>query len=477
MKGPMITTEQFDALRLSVAMTASLDGELRAHLDKGPRQEDLAFALWRPCHGHARLTAVLCEIILPEPGDRILQGNVAFTADYAQRVLDRAGEGCGVALLHSHLGPGWQGMSDDDIVAERDRLAAAVAGRTGLPLLGLTWGTDGAWSGRFWIRQAPGRYERRWAGAVRVVGQALRITYHPGLFPARPPTDSQIATASVWGDAKQADLSRVHAGIVGLGSVGSIVAEALSRVGVSRLSLIDHDHIEVRNLDRTLGAIPADAEAAMPKVRVSERLVQATHTAQRFEVEAYHGSLLSPDGVARALDCDVIFSCVDRPWPRHVLNAMSYAHLIPVIDGGILAKVEAGHLLHADWRMHTVGPDRPCLVCLGALRREDIALDMAGLLDDPEYIKGLDPAFKSLLARQNVFPFSMSVAAHEVLQFLGLVTGQPRIGGVGAQVYHCYPGRMEVTPDGSCSPGCEYTGLIASAADLCGDCVSPPAPH
>lgn len=466
MAGPMTTTEQFDALHLSVAMTATLDGELRTHLDKGPRQEDLAFALWHPSQGRTRFTAVLQEIILPKPGDRILQGNVAFTPDYVQRVLGLATEGCGVALIHSHLGPGWQDMSDDDIVAERDRLAPAVAGRTGLPLLGLTWGTDGAWSGRFWLRRAPGRYERCWAGTVRVVGQALRVTYHPDLFPARSPNDSQVATASVWGEAKQADVARVHAGIVGLGSVGSIVAEALSRVGVSRLSLIDHDHIEVRNLDRTLGAVPADAEAATPKVSVSERLLRATHTAHQLDVEAYQGSLLSAGGIARALDCDVIFSCVDRPWPRHVLNAMAYAHLIPVIDGGILAKVEAGQLLHADWRMHTIGPGRPCLICLGALRREDIALDMAGLLDDPEYIKGLDPAFKSLLARQNVFPFSLSVAAHEVLQFLGLVTGQQRIGGIGAQVYHCYPGCMEVIAEQSCSPGCEYATLTASAADL-----------
>lgn len=469
----MSAAEQFDGVQLSVAMTTTLDGQLRAHLDKGRRQEDLTFALWRPSKGHSRFTAVLHAIVLPESDDRILQGNVAFTPDYVQRVLDRAGEGCGIALIHSHLGPGWQDMSDDDIVAERDRLAAAVTGRTGLPLLGLTWGTDGAWSGRMWLRQAPGKYERRWAGTVRVVGQALRTTYHPDLFPAPAPADSQVATASVWGDEKQASLGRVHVGVIGLGSVGSIVTEALSRVGISRLTLIDHDHIEIRNLDRTLGASPADAEAETPKVLVAERLVRATHTAHQFDVEAYHGSLLSPDGLARALDCDVLFSCVDRPLPRHMLNVLAYAHLIPVIDGGILAKVEAGHLLHADWRMHTIGPERPCLVCLDALRREDIALDMAGLLDDPEYIKGLAPEFKNLLARQNVFPFSLSVAAHEVLQFIGLVTGQPRIGGVGAQMYHCYPGQMEVLPGGSCGPDCEYAELIASAADLSGNCVSP----
>src|SRR5690242_9281698 len=126
----MINADEFKHLRLSVAMAATLDVQLREHLDKGPLQEDLAFALWRPSVGNQRFTAVLEQVVLPEPGDRILQGNVAFTPQYVQRVLQRAAKDCGIALLHSHLGPGWQGMSADDVVAEQERLAGAVAGYT-----------------------------------------------------------------------------------------------------------------------------------------------------------------------------------------------------------------------------------------------------------------------------------------------------------------------------------------------------------
>jgi hypothetical protein len=79
------------------------------------------------------LTAVVHELVLPRDGERILQGNVAFTAGYLARVLAARPEGAGIALLHSHLGPGWQGMSGDDVVAERDRLAGAVWGQSGLP--------------------------------------------------------------------------------------------------------------------------------------------------------------------------------------------------------------------------------------------------------------------------------------------------------------------------------------------------------
>lgn len=218
----MIDEYEIVQAQYSIVITQALDDQLKAHLDRGPEQEDLTFALWRPSCGRTRLTAILQRLVLPEPEDHILQGNVAFTVEYIRRVLHLAGSEFGVALLHSHLGPGWQGMSRDDVVAERDRLASAVAGSTGLPLVGLTWGTDGAWSGRFWLRRSRNTYIRHWAASVRVVGRELRITHHPELMPPPALLASQVATISVWGEEKQAALARTRVGIIGLGSVGGM---------------------------------------------------------------------------------------------------------------------------------------------------------------------------------------------------------------------------------------------------------------
>lgn len=448
----------------SVAMTGELDRALGQHLDKGPRQEDLTFAYWKPSRGAHRYTAVLQRINLPRNGDRHLQGNVAFTSEYLTRVLAERPEDCGVALLHSHLGPGWQDMSNDDIVAERERLGGLVASASGFPVLGLTRGTDGAWSARFWLRAGRHRYERRWASTVRSVGRHLRISYHPQLRPAAPTPPSQVATISVWGTTAQADLSRARVGIVGLGSVGSIVAEALSRTGLEQLTLIDPDHIEERNLDRTLGAYSSDVKESLPKVEIAKRMVNASHTSPRFSVIDITDGIQGTDGLANALDCDAIVCCVDRPWPRHILNVLAYAHLIPVVDGGILARVrEDGRLLHVDWRIHSVGPEHGCLYCLDALRRSDVALDRDGRLDDPDYLKGLSQADRERYGRRNVFAFSLSVASHQVLQLVGLISGIDRVGGRGPQTYHAYPGTMEVSETSSCSSDCDIQTLTALA--------------
>ena len=454
-------------LTFSVAMTDVLDRELVGHIDKGRSQEDLTFAYWRPSRGRERMTAVLFKLNLPNENERLLEGNVSFTSDYLLRVLDECPPGCGIALIHSHFGPGWQGMSHDDVVAEHDRLAGAVAGRTKLPIVGLTWGTDGTWSARCWLRAGRRQYERPDATTVRVIGGRLCMSYHPRLMQAHAGTGSQVATISVWGEAAQQDLARVRVGIVGLGSVGSLIAEALARTGIQHVTMIDADKLELRNLDRTLGAELTDI--GKYKVDIADRQARRATTASTFDAVAVPKRIQEPDGYAAALACDVLLCCVDRPWPRHVLNVIANAHLIPVIDGGILARFDArGRLAHVNWRIHTVGPGRACLYCLDAIRRGDVQLDRDGKLDDPDYIKGLSAEERERYAGRNVFAFSMSVASHQVLQLVGLVSGNARVGGMGPQTYHAYPGRMDVEDATACGDGCDLRDVTASACDPVG---------
>jgi hypothetical protein len=96
------------------------------------------------------------------------------------------------------------------------------------------------------------------------------------------------------------------------------------------------------------------------------------------------------------------------------------------------------------------------------------------LLDDPDYIRNLPPAERELVGRRNVFALSLSVAAHEVLQLVGLVTGMTRIGGIGPQHYAAYPGRMTASATTDCEDDCDVSALTATAFDIGSNVVDDP---
>lgn len=447
-------------VKLSAAMTEEVAREARSHLLRADHQEDLCFALWYPSRGRNRLTALIQRLILPGEGDRNIHGNVSFQPAYLERALsEAAAAGAGLALLHSHpRGKGWQGVSRDDIAAEQGN-AGAVFGATGLPFVGLTLAGDGAWSARFWDRTAPRTYPGAWCATVRVVGDRLGINYNDAQIPRPIPTGEQIRTVSAWGEESQSDLVRLRVGIVGAGSVGGIIAEALARIGIKDVVLIDFDHIEEHNLDRLLYATRRDIGRV--KVEVLAEHLAARATATDFAADLVISAVYEEEGFRAALDCDVLFSCVDRPWGRHVLNLIAYAHLIPVVDGGIAVRTNSlGKLAAADWKAHTATITRPCLQCLGQYDPGFVQMEREGLLDDPTYIEGLAKDHP-LKTRENVFAFSMSCASMQMLQMLALVLAPLDLPNPGAQLYHFVGGFMEEPAFGSCHTQCQFPRLIA----------------
>ncbi len=449
------------SMTYSAAMPTGVDTEARRHLLRPDGQEDVCFAIWYPSRGSTRTTALVQALILPRKGERRVHGNASVLPAYFERaVAEAVNAGGGLALLHSHPGPGWQDMSDTDVRAERG-YAAAAKGATGLPLVGLTIGSDGSWSARWWEKTAPRTYQRRWCTHVRVVGERLGLTYNNALVPRPAMREEWRRTVSAWGEETQADLVRLRIGVVGLGSVGAIVAEALARTGVGSITLIDFDSIEHVNLDRLLHATRFDALLQCSKVAALGRALRRSATATNARLDEYELSVVEEEGFRAALDCDVLFSCVDRPWPRCVLNFIAYAHLIPVVDGGIRIDVgRRGRLRAADWRAHVAAPTRPCLACLGQYDPGQVTVEREGYLDDPTYIQGLaatDPARRN----ENVFAFSTSVASLELLQMLAMVIAPVGIGNLGAQFYHFVPGILDEPRMDPCDPSCAYPPIIA----------------
>jgi len=460
----------------SVTLTHEINNELINHLIRDDYQEDLCFALYLPSKGNTRFTGILQEVILPKDGERKVHGNVSFNSNYLERVLSLARErNMGIVFLHSHPAPGWQGMSIPDIEAE-NRISKSAYAATGFPLLGMTLGTDGAWSGRFWIKDKNVKrtYSKHWCKSVKVLDNGMSFTFNESLCDEHMDLDSQIRTISAWGKQNQIKLSRIKVGIVGLGSVGSQVAESLARTGFANVTFIDFDNVEKKNLDRLTNVFSSSIGKAKVDA-VEEGFIRSASSTNLSIYKSYY-SICEETGYRDALDCDILISCVDRPWARQVLNYIAYCHLIPVIDGGIKVRTNSDNskMIAADWKVQTVGYNKPCLECLGQYKTSHAMLEQEGFLDDPEYINGMSEK-TDLDNSENVFPFSANVASLQVLQLISSIVKPSGRAYPGQQVHHMVIGNTETNRTLSCDELCffksnkgksDFTGVIPYAEHL-----------
>ena len=454
-------------MRFEAVLLETLAEEAKDHLlgwfRRGERQEDLCFALWRPSTGASRTTGIVAEILLPFGSERKLHGNVSFEPHYLARVVRRACQtNTGVAFMHSHPSPGWQAMSETDVLAERDRIAPPSRA-AGLPLLGFTVGTDGVWSARFWSWNGR-EFSRTDCDKVRVVGRGIQLSANPHHSPPFARSIRLRRTLDTWGAERQAVLASLRIGVVGLGSVGSIIAEALARIGSTDILLVDADRIEEHNLDRLLYATERDIGRFKVDM-IAERL-RRNASAASFRVDAKRAWVQERDGYASVLDCDIVFAAVDRPLPKDLLNNIAYAHCIPVVFGGIrVATKSDGRLADATWSVMRVGPESRCLRCDGQYTTSAVMMERDGSLDDPTYVA----RSTAVPGNENVFPFSANLGSLMVLEMLRSVLREPWWPPAPTKLHYSYVAARMTSEIAVCLPSCSVAARAAH-----GDCWTYP---
>ena len=85
--------------------------------------------------------------------------------------------------------------------------------------------------------------------------------------------DPFAAVARVYGDTGADNLRKSSVCVVGVGGVGSWVAEALVRSGVGAITLIDHDDISLTNINRQIHADTTTVEQSKVAV-MAERVLR-----------------------------------------------------------------------------------------------------------------------------------------------------------------------------------------------------------
>jgi molybdopterin/thiamine biosynthesis adenylyltransferase len=129
----------------------------------------------------------------------------------------------------------------------------------------------------------------------------------------------------------QARLLRATVAVVGLGGLGGYVAEALARMGVGRLVLIDGDLFEEHNLNRQI--LSAEANLGTDKVQAARQRVAEINGA--VEVIG-HAVTLTRENLPRLLEgADVIVDALDRLPIRLTLQEGAQALGIPMVHGSI----------------------------------------------------------------------------------------------------------------------------------------------
>lgn len=147
-----------------------------------------------------------------------------------------------------------------------------------------------------------------------------------GIIPARYARN--LGTIGIEGQLK---LLQATAAIVGLGGLGGHVTEALARMGVGRLILIDGDAFEEHNLNRQL--LSCESNLGMGKAKAAGQRVAEVNAAV---TTVCHAEVLTQENLPRLLEgADVVVDALDRLPTRLVLQDGARDLGIPMVHGSI----------------------------------------------------------------------------------------------------------------------------------------------
>jgi len=197
-------------------------------------------------------------------------------------------------------------------------------------------------------------------------------------------------------------IQTLKAAVIGLGGIGSLVAEQLARLGVNDITLVDPDRIEVSNVSRVFGT---DSKQ-VGKLKIE---TVGSHIAKLgvARVNLIAASAIRQEVLLMLRDRDIIFCCVDNDSARSILNRFAHQYLIPVVDHGTRIDARAAQVRAAAGRVTLFGAGLACARCSHHINPERIYAESLPTkerlaLEKEGYVVGLTNAVPSVVSMNTV---------------------------------------------------------------------------
>jgi len=216
----------------------------------------------------------------------------------------------------------------------------------------------------------------------------------------------------------QKKIHHTKVGIVGIGGLGSHIAQQLAHLGVEHFVLIDPDNIEETNLNRLIGAKYQDIGSK--KVDVIAKLISDI-SGNCVTIKKLYCDLRSKDALISLKDCDVIFGCVDNDGARLILNELAVSYLIHYIDSGTGLFANDDMIKDAGGQIFIVYPNGPCMLCGKMIDINEARIHLTTKHDRENqrkvgYVDGENTQNPSVVSLNGL------IASEAVNQFIKLVT-------------------------------------------------------
>lgn len=223
-----------------------------------------------------------------------------------------------------------------------------------------------------------------------------------------------------FGSEGQKRIAGTKVGIVGLGGMGSCVAQMLGYLGTGEFILVDDDRVEESNLNRLIGATEEDVIRKTAKTEVSQRVIRSINPKANIQML---GNLRSEEAIeSLSVFPDVIFGCVDNDSARMILTDLAAAYGKTLIDCATEIETDGDKVTNFGGRVVVARPGDFCLWCANQIDAE-IARQELESGKEKEFRQNHGYGLGPMVPAPAVISLNTTIAGLAVTEFIMLLTG------------------------------------------------------